>query len=175
MNEQLQDRFGVIEPPGTLVIRRWLPGPAARVWRYLTDSDLRRKWLAAGEMDLTPGADFELVWRNDDLSTASDPRPEGFPEEARATMRMVAVEPPHLLIFTWGSGEVAIRLEERGDRVLLTLTHMGLTDPAQRLMVAAGWHTHLDILVANTAGGSAPSFWGEWLRLRGEYAARLPG
>ena len=49
-------------------IQRILPGPIERVWAYLTDSDLRRRWLAAGPMEMKVGAPFELVWRNDELS-----------------------------------------------------------------------------------------------------------
>ena len=39
--------YGVFIEPGTLKIERVLPGPIERVWAYLTDSDLRRQWLAA--------------------------------------------------------------------------------------------------------------------------------
>jgi uncharacterized protein YndB with AHSA1/START domain len=44
-----------------LRIQRLLPGPIERVWAYLTESDLRRQWLASGTMQLQPGASFELV------------------------------------------------------------------------------------------------------------------
>ena len=47
-------------------------------------------------MTLTPGAEFELIWRNDELSDASDPRPAGFAEEQRMDSRIIAVEPPRL-------------------------------------------------------------------------------
>ena len=57
------DPHGVLAAPGTLTIRRLLPGPIERVWAYLTDGELRRKWLAAGQMELMAGAPFELVWR----------------------------------------------------------------------------------------------------------------
>ena len=39
-----EDQFAVLTEPTTLVIHRWLPGPAERIWRYLTDSELRGKW-----------------------------------------------------------------------------------------------------------------------------------
>ena len=42
------DPYGVLTEPATLTIQRFLPGPVERVWAYLTESDLRRKWLAAG-------------------------------------------------------------------------------------------------------------------------------
>ena len=62
------DAHGRLTEPATLEIQRLLPGPAERIWAYLTDGELRRKWLAAGTMELTAGAPFELVWRNDELT-----------------------------------------------------------------------------------------------------------
>ncbi|HEY6545488.1 MAG TPA: SRPBCC domain-containing protein, partial [Dokdonella sp.] len=53
---------------GSVRIERLLPGPIERVWAWLTDGELRRQWLASGDMRLEAGAPFELVWRNDELS-----------------------------------------------------------------------------------------------------------
>jgi uncharacterized protein YndB with AHSA1/START domain len=50
MNESATpDHYGVLSEPATLTIQRLLPGPIERAWAYLTESDLRRQWLAAGE------------------------------------------------------------------------------------------------------------------------------
>lgn len=69
MTERLAiDPYGRLTEPATLTIERLLPGPASRIWAYLTDADMRRKWLADGEMEQKAGASFELVWRNDELS-----------------------------------------------------------------------------------------------------------
>src|SRR6186713_3199067 len=62
------DAYGTLIEPTTLKIQRMLPGPIERVWAYLTDGDLRRKWLAAGSMEMQVGAPFEFVWRNNELS-----------------------------------------------------------------------------------------------------------
>lgn len=167
------DDFARMQDGRTLVIQRWLPDPVDRIWRYLTDSDLRQTWLAAGQMDLTPGAEMELVWRNDGLSAAQDPRPEGFPAEQRMQSRVIAVDPMRRLCFAWGAGDVTFDLEPKGDKVLLTLTHRGLD--AAPLGVAAGWHTHLDILSARAGDRAAPSFWSAWTGLRAVYQARLAG
>ena len=48
--------YGMIIEPGTLRIQRLLPGPIERVWAYLTESDKRATWLAAGAMTLENGA-----------------------------------------------------------------------------------------------------------------------
>ena len=37
--------------PGTVKMERLLPGPVERAWAYLTESDKRATWLAAGEFD----------------------------------------------------------------------------------------------------------------------------
>jgi uncharacterized protein YndB with AHSA1/START domain len=42
------DTYGALIEPTTVKIQRLLPGPIERVWAYLTESDLRRQWLAAG-------------------------------------------------------------------------------------------------------------------------------
>mgnify|MGYP003678289784 CR=1 FL=1 len=72
------DPYGALIEPATLKLQRLLPGPIARCWDWLTDSDLRQQWLASGEMDLTPGAPFEFTWRNDRLTQPTGKRPEGF-------------------------------------------------------------------------------------------------
>jgi uncharacterized protein YndB with AHSA1/START domain len=169
------DRYGTLIEPATLKLQRILPGPVERVWDYLTKSDLRRQWLAAGEMDLKVGAPFELVWRNDELSDPPGRRPDGFAEEQRMESRITELDPPHKIGFTWiGSGDVSIELESLGTKVLLTLIHRRLPDRATMLMVGAGWHMHLDILEACASGRKPDPFWDGWIRLRDEYDQRLP-
>lgn len=166
---------GILSEPATLKIQRYLPGPAERVWSYLTESDLRRKWLAAGIMGAKPGAEVELVWRNDELSAQPSSRPEGFGEEHRLKCEITAYDPPKKLAITWGrSGGVTFDLEPRGERVLLTITHMRLPDRATLVMVSAGWHAHVDVLVARLNGNEPGPFWDEWSRLKQEYEIRLP-
>ncbi len=114
---RFNDQRGTLTDDHTLRIQRSLPGPIERVWSYLTDSDLRRQWLASGTMSLQPGASFELVWRNDELSNSSAERPDGFEAESRATCQFVEVEPPRLMRYIWpGVGEVSIELEAVGER-----------------------------------------------------------
>ena len=167
------DAYGALIEPTTLKIQRILPGPIERVWNYFTKSELRRQWLAAGEMEMEAGAPFELVWRNDELENAGE-RPEGFDEEHRMASRITELDPPRRLSFEWGrSGGVTVELEEQGDRVLLTLTHHRLPDRETMIKVAAGWHAHLDVLAAKANGEAPPGFWDNWLRLREEYGRRL--
>ncbi len=122
MNERANpDAYGVLTEPATLTIQRMLPGPIERVWAYLTESDLRRKWLASGQMELKVGAPFEFVWRNSELTDPPGKRPEGFGEEHRMESRITELDPPRKLAFTWGKedSDVSFALEPRGEKVLL--------------------------------------------------------
>jgi len=171
--------YGVVSAPQTVRIQRLLPGPIERVWSYLTEGELRRQWLAAGDMQLEEGASFELVWRNDELTDPPGQRPEGFAEENRMRSRITELDPPRRLAFTWGEGggDVTFDLEPKGDQVLLTLVHRGISDRANLLMIGAGWHIHLDILLARANGenpGARETFWDGWTRLRAEYDRRIP-
>ena len=168
--------YGALSEPATLTIQRMLPGPIERVWAYLTESDLRGKWLASGEMEMKVGAPFEFVWRNDELTKAPGRRPAGFADESRMQSRITELDPPRRLAFTWGkgSGDVSFELEPKGERVLLTVIHRRLPDRATMLKVGAGWHMHLDVLVARATGEEPEPFWDGWSRLKEEYDHRLP-
>lgn len=169
------DTYGVLTEPATLKIQRLLPGPIERVWAYLTESDLRRQWLASGEMEMRVGAPFEFVWRNDELTNPPGERPDGFGDEHRMQSHITEVDPPHKLAFSWdGSGDVSIELESKGSKVLLTLIHRRLPDRTTTLMVGSGWHAHLDILVARVSGDEPEPFWDGWKRLRQDYDHRIP-
>ena len=176
MNERVNpDAYGVLTEPATLTIQRMLPGPIERVWAYLTESDLRRKWLAAGEMEMKVGAPFELVWRNSELTDPPGKRPDGFGEEHRMESRITELDPPRKLAFTWGkSGGVSMQLEPRGERVLLTVIHRRLPDRGMMVGVSTGWHTHLDMLAARLAGEEPEPFWDGFIRLRKDYDDRIP-
>lgn len=170
------DAYGTLVEPTTLHLQRRLSAPVERVWAYLTDSDLRRQWLAAGVMDLTPGTGFELVWRNDELSETPSQRPEGFPEEHRMQCRILEVDPPHRLVITWGvQSEVTFTLEQQGSGTLLTLLHRRVPDRGALLNVSAGWHAHLDAMAARLEGRSIGAFWPAWAALKQDYDLRHPG
>jgi len=169
------DAYGELIEPTTLRIQRLLPGPVERIWAYLTDSKLRGKWLAAGVMEMKVGAPVELVWRNDELNDPPGKRPEGFPEEQRMQSRITEFEPLRKLSIAWNnSGDVTFELEPRGTGVLLTVIHRRLPDRSTMVKVSAGWHMHLDVLVARANDRESESFWEGWARLRDEYERRLP-
>lgn len=167
--------YGVVTEPATIRIERLLPGSIDRVWAYLTQSELRRRWLASGDMEMKAGSSFELVWRNDELTDPPGSRPEGFPEEHRMQSRITELDPPRKMTFTWGErGEVSFELEAMGGEVLLTVTHRRISDRANMLMIGAGWHMHLDVLAARLTGTKTEPFWDGWDRLKKEYEPLIP-
>ena len=176
MNERATlDAYGVLTESATLKIQRLLPGPIERIWAYLTESELRRQWLAAGQMEMKVGAPVELVWRNDELTNPPGQRPPGFSDEHRMQSRITELDPPRKLAIAWdGSGDVSFELEPKGNEVLLTLIHRRLPNRATLLGVGAGWHMHLDILAARATGREPEPFWDGLSRLRKEYDRRMP-
>lgn len=166
----------------TVRIERTLPGPIDRVWRYLVDADLRAQWLASGEIEPRVGGRVDHVWHNNALTRNDDAAPQKYAhiaEEARMQGRVTAFDPPRTLAYTWGedastSSEVRYELTSRGDAVHLVLTHRRLS-PEQMTSVAAGWHTHLDILRARLEDREPEGFWRQHTRLEREYVQRLSG
>ena len=72
--------------------------------------------------------------------------------------------------YLWpGVGEVSIELESMGDEVMLTPTHRQSVGERLILDVCAGWHAHLELLVAHLQGIKPPSLWSTWKRLRKDY------
>ena len=173
--------FGAITAPDTVRIERLLPGPVERIWAYLTESDKRSRWLAAGDMELTPGGDVEHVFRNSELTSNDAPPPAKYAAQAgEVTMhgRVVECRPQRLLTYIWGdspdSSQVTFELTPQGDEVLLVVTHRRIPDRDQLLSISAGWHTHLGILADRLAGREPAGFWATHTRLEAEYARRVP-
>ncbi|ASL87883.1 ATPase [Serratia marcescens] len=174
--------YGMIIEPGTLRIQRLLPGPIERVWAYLTESDKRATWLAAGAMKLENGAPLELEFRNSDLAGEHEPPPAKYKQHGGCVSNrghITCLFPPRLLSFTWAEqdqgrpSEVTFELTEQGSAVLLTVTHRRLANRDEMLSVAGGWHTHLDILLDRLHDRPPQPFWSTHARLEEEYRARL--
>lgn len=180
--------YGEVTEAGTVVFRRVLPGPPERVWAYLTESEKRRRWLAAGEMDLRVGGKVELKFHHAELTPHAERPPEKYGHcsgELSLPGRVLRCEPPRLVAFTWGDGsgeaaggsssEVTFELTPRHDgSVLLTLTHRRLSGREEMISVAGGWHTHLAILLDRLSEREPQPFWATHARLEAEYERRLP-
>jgi uncharacterized protein YndB with AHSA1/START domain len=173
--------YGTITEPQTIRLERLLPGPIERVWSYLTDSEKRGQWLAAGPMELRVGGGVNLTFDNSNLTRVREAVPEKYRQYERAsfTGNVTRCEPPRLLSYTWaeswgGHSEVTFELAPRAGEVLLVLTHRKLEDRAGMVSVAAGWHTHLGILADVLGGRDSPGFWTTHSRLEADYERRIP-
>ena len=163
--------------PGTVRLERLLPGPAERLWNYLTDSEKRRLWLAAGGMELFPGGKVELLFRHHELS--SEPTPDRYKHyETSPAMvsEVIECDPPRLITYSWpgdgGKSEVTFELFPEGSNVRLVLTHRRLEGAEMMISVASGWEAHLGILEDRLSGREPRGFWSTHARLEREYAKK---
>ncbi len=162
--------------PGTVKLERMLPGPIERVWAYITESDKRAKWLAAGEFDLRLGGRIELRFDNDRLSAdkSTSERKKGGQEPMVGVI--TRLEPPRLLAHTWmwrsGETEVTYELAERGTQVLLTIVHRKLGEDLVP-GVMGGWDVHSGILEDLLKGVEPRPFWSTHEKVTREYAGAL--
>jgi uncharacterized protein YndB with AHSA1/START domain len=169
------EEFGKLTGPRTLEIQRLLPGPMERIWDYLTKSELRKQWLASGDMELKVGAKFQFTWRNNDLYGEKGQRPDDKSEEHSEQMCVTVCEPPRKLAYTFGKhGEVSFELKPAGDKVLLTLIHHNAPNRGTLLGVSSGWHAHLDVLVAVVSGTKAKPFWDNLAAVKPVYDKNIP-
>ena len=148
----------------TIRFERVLDASAETVWSYLTDGELRGQWFAAGELDPCEGGKVELIFDHDNLSTDNVPYPERYAAHkcAHAEERVVEIDPPRRLAFTWDGGKegvVTFELFPDGARTRLVLTHRGISGPAGLANFGGGWHSHLAVLQARLAGGTVRDFW----------------
>jgi uncharacterized protein YndB with AHSA1/START domain len=179
--EPTMSEYGVVTEPATVRIERVLPGPIERVWAYLTESEKRERWFAAGEMELRAGGRVELIFHNSDLAPAhGEPTPERFQKYEGATKesRILRCDPPRLLSYTWGEkkteeSEVTFELTPQGESVLLVLTHRRLANRGAMVSVSSGWHAHLGILVDLLNEREPGPFWSTLARVEAEYEQRI--
>ena len=148
----------------TLVLVRELRHPPAAVWEALTDPAQLAEW-APFDADRNLGAVGPAK-----LSAF------GTPQVAETTVKRA--EPPRLLEYTWGEGDLRWELEPTAAGTRLTLWHN-----INRQFIAwgaAGWHVCLDVLGRMLAGDPIGRLAGPetlklegWQRLTGEYAKQF--
>ncbi len=173
------DAYGVVEAPNVVRFERLLPGPAERIWSYLTEADKRCQWLAGGAMEERVGGAAQLVFRHAEFTDETPPdqyremNENGFVSEGR----ILEWDPPRVLAMTWpGEGEgseVRFELFPEGDRILLVVTHSRLAGRGEMVNVSGGWHAHLAVLDAVLSGRPVPPFWARISALEAEYEQRF--
>jgi uncharacterized protein YndB with AHSA1/START domain len=146
--------FGTIAA-AEVVFERRFDAPRERVWRALTDPEELAAWLAPAEIELRPGG--PVVLRFDD-------------EIERGTI--TELREPEVIAYTWNEGKtdslVRFELEPDGDGTRLTLTHT-FEQEIDLSSFGAGWHHHLELLIAQVAG--SPITWdrNRYRELKAEY------
>jgi uncharacterized protein YndB with AHSA1/START domain len=166
----------VVEP-GTVRLERLLPGPLERVWAYVTESDKRARWLAAGEWDLRVGGKIRLEFDNASLARGES-APEKYKDKERGSFGGVItrLEPMRLLAHTWtwesGDTEVTYELTPKGKDVLLVIVH-GRVPTQAGTSVMSGWDVHSGILADILNGVEPRPLWSEIARAEKQYAAAL--
>ena len=135
-----------------LRFERMLYHPVDRVWAALTEPGRRAEWFFAGSLDLRPDGVVDLA---DSVHGI--------------TGRVLSVEPPWLLEFTWVSGDspeesvVRFELSKANQGCNLVFTHT-VPASANRMNLAAGWHCHLDSLPLALDGEDPAWPEGKWHR-----------
>ena len=100
MNDMSTSKMGTSTEPGTVRLERLLPGPIERVWAYLTESDKRATWFAAGTFDLRVGGKADLHFNHANLSSEKRPPDEYKDMKTDYPGKITRLEPPRLLSYT---------------------------------------------------------------------------
>ncbi|RED16540.1 uncharacterized protein YndB with AHSA1/START domain [Parasphingopyxis lamellibrachiae] len=172
----MREDYGTQLEDGSLRFVRDLPRPIERVWDYLVDPEKRALWFCGGSMGGRPGDGFTMAFNHDHLS--HEPLPDRYASMQGGidlAARLIAIDPPHLLIFKGVNEEEETRIElsEEKGRVRLLLIQAPPADFAQLTDMAAGWHAHLGILVDQLAGEKPRGFWTDHEEAADYYRAAL--
>jgi uncharacterized protein YndB with AHSA1/START domain len=150
--------------PEALRFERLLDAPIGKVWRYLTEPELRARWFMGGPTDLRVGGTLGLRMDHDRLSDGESPTPDRYRHYVGHSWeeRITRCDPPRLLAFTWENGEageVTVELSEEGPKTRLILVHAGLRGRDDALDFGGGWHSHLAALERRIRDEGVADFW----------------
>jgi uncharacterized protein YndB with AHSA1/START domain len=161
--------LGQIVDAHSIRFERELPCSIDTAWDYLTQPGRLSTWLADGSIEPRVGGRVELNFDVEELPE----RAQGG-DAIRGAVSLCV--PRRVLAYTWMSPEqaavettgptstVTFALEPENSHTRLTLTHRHL--PAEAIpRCAAGWHTHLEVLLARVQNRSPESFLEMWRRL----------
>jgi len=161
---QIQKKDG---PMWTLILVRELRHPPEKVWQALTDPAQLREW-APFDADRSLGTVGATV----KLTTVGAPKP------LITETRVIRADPPNVLEYNWGGGDMRWELQAAAGGTRLTLW----SDINRRFiaMGAAGWHVCFDVLarllaghpIGRIVGPEAMKFSG-WQRLNAEYTKQF--
>jgi uncharacterized protein YndB with AHSA1/START domain len=165
--------------PDTIRLERTLDAPVEKVWRYLTEAELRQQWFMGGT-DVTGVGEFELLVDHDKLSSDDVPYPESYAGSKGATWteKVTRFDPPRLLETSFQGGKngtVTYELFPEGGKTRLVLTHSGIVSPVGFQDFGSGWTSHLAVLEERLAGRSVRNFWALHMESREAVKKALEG
>jgi uncharacterized protein YndB with AHSA1/START domain len=161
--------FGIIIDSHTVRFERELLTSVGRVWDHLTRPEFLAAWLAKTTMDLRVGGEVELQFDVDEV-----PERKNSGDVVHGVINRF--EPPFVLAYSWivaseipnAESAVSFEIQKHGEKVLLVLMHQNL--PSNLVPVfGAGWHTHLDILLARLLLQEPKPFLPVWQELLPKY------
>src|SRR5690625_1659037 len=165
----MNKKHGIFSEPGTVRFERLLTGPAERIWDYLTKSELKARWLSAGDVEPKVSGKVIFNFKHSDLTETGDPVPDKYKAMEEGTYfegRVLISQSFTNLEYTRleGAGDAPTftydLIPHKNNQVLLRLTPRRLSvASAIRISVSAGWHTHLGILADRLSGKKPESFW----------------
>jgi len=163
--------------PDTIRLERMLDAPVDKVWRYLTEAELRQEWFMGGT-DARADGEFELLNDHDNLSDDDVPYPADYaPYKGRTwSEKVMRFEPPKLLATTFQGGKngtVTYELHPEGERTRLVLTHSGIQSGTGAQDFGSGWNSHLAVLQEKLAGRGVRDFWALHAQSRAAVAKAL--
>jgi len=136
-----------------LRFERHLPHPPARVWAAITEPEHLKAWFPDTIVvdEWVVGA--PLRFEHPDFQFDGE---------------VLAVEPPSLLEFRWGTDTIRLEVEPDGDGTKLTLLDT-IDELGKAARDAAGWHACLDQLEAHLGGTPAPEQMETWREVHPGY------
>ena len=145
--------------PAEVVFERRFDAPRERVWLALTDPQELAGWLAPAEIDLRVGGAVVLKFDDDNVERGT----------------ITELREPEVIAYTWNEGKsdslVRFELEPDGGGTRLTLRHT-FEGEADLPGYGGGWHHHLELLAAQTAGKPIEWDWKRYRELKCEYERR---
>lgn len=151
--------MGKILNSHTVQFERVFPGPIDLVFDYLSKPELLEKWLMKAMVE--PQVGGRIQYKSEKIPDSVELPQKGTSCCIKGIIS--AYDPPRLISYSWNefdwdmTSEVRFELEERGNEVHLLLTHSRL--PAFLMAgVGAGWHTHLDCVLALIKGETPAEF-----------------
>jgi uncharacterized protein YndB with AHSA1/START domain len=135
---------------------RRLPHPPQKVWQAITEPEHLKAWFPTGVVG---------EWK---VNT-----PLKFPSEyGDFDGEVLAVQPPSLLEFRWGTDFIRLQVAPDPEGSVLTLIDR-IDQLGKASRDAAGWHTCLDALERHLAGKESSPESEDWQSLDARYSQRF--